>query len=113
MGTRGAVEAQGDEHLIVEAEDRVVALGVEVSSVDSGLFEVSLKLNPGVEPARAEAALWTELDKMAQAPLSAPELRRAKNLVRSQLLRGLTTVNGRAQTLPPITVTLRTTGSTR
>jgi len=67
--------------------------------IDSGLFEVSLKLNPGVDPARAEAALWAELGKIAGAPLPAPELRRAKNLVRSQLLRGLTTVNGRAHTI--------------
>ncbi|GAC1337110.1 MAG: pitrilysin family protein [Myxococcales bacterium] len=67
--------------------------------IDPGLFEISLKLNPGVEPARAEAALWAELDKLASGPLPEAELRRAKNLVKTQLLRGLTTGNGRAHTI--------------
>jgi predicted Zn-dependent peptidase len=67
--------------------------------IDSGLFEIGLKLNPGVEPARAEAALWAEVAKLVAAPLPEADLRRAKNLVKVQLLRGLTTANGRAHTI--------------
>jgi len=64
--------------------------------LDPGLFQVSLRLNPGVETPKAEAALYAELDKLGNEPLPAEELRRAKNLVRANLLRSLVTTNGRA-----------------
>jgi predicted Zn-dependent peptidase len=67
--------------------------------IDPGLFEVSLKLNPGTDPARAESSLWAELSRLCDEDLSAKELDRAKNLVRAQLLRGLATSNGRAHTI--------------
>jgi predicted Zn-dependent peptidase len=67
--------------------------------VDPGLFEVSLKLNPGMDPARAESSLWAELVRLCDELLPARELDRAKNLVRAQLLRGLATSNGRAHTI--------------
>jgi predicted Zn-dependent peptidase len=67
--------------------------------VDPGLFEVSLKLNPGMDPARAESSLWAELSRLCDELLPARELDRAKNLVRAQLLRGLATSNGRAHTI--------------
>lgn len=64
--------------------------------LDPGLFQIALKLHPGGEPAKAEAALWAELAKLAEAPLPGPELSRAKNLVRAGLLRSLVSANGRA-----------------
>jgi predicted Zn-dependent peptidase len=67
--------------------------------IDPGLFEVSLKLNPGTDPARAESSLWAELSRLCGEDLSAKELERAKNMVRAQLLRGLSTSNGRAHTI--------------
>ena len=67
--------------------------------IDPGLFEVSLKLNPGTDPPRAESSLWAELSRLCDEDLSAKELERAKNLVRAQLLRGLATSNGRAHTI--------------
>src|SRR5712692_9474524 len=67
--------------------------------VDPGLFEVSLKLNPGVDAARAESSLWAELSRLCDEQLPARELDRAKNLVRAQLLRGLATSNGRAHNI--------------
>ena len=67
--------------------------------VDPALFEVSLKLSPGVDPARAESALFSELSRLCDEELSAKELDRAKNMVRAQLLRGLATSNGRAHTI--------------
>jgi predicted Zn-dependent peptidase len=67
--------------------------------VDPGLFEISLKLNPGVDPARAESSLWAELNRLCGEQLPAKELERAKNLVRATLLRGLQTSNGRAHTI--------------
>src|SRR5216684_1343384 len=67
--------------------------------MDPGLFEISLKLNPGVDAARAESSLWAELDRLCSESISEKELERAKNLVRAGLLRSLQTTNGRAHTL--------------
>ncbi|HEX4385576.1 MAG TPA: pitrilysin family protein [Myxococcales bacterium] len=67
--------------------------------LDPGPFEVSLKLNPGVDPVRAESALLAELARFCEEQLSEKELTRAKNLVRAHHLRGLSTTNGRAHTI--------------
>ena len=67
--------------------------------IDPGLFQFSLRLAPGVELAKAEAALWAEVEKIRREPLSEKELQRAKNLVRSGLLRSLASNNGRAHFL--------------
>jgi predicted Zn-dependent peptidase len=74
--------------------------------MDPGLFHVSLKLNPGVGPSRAESSLWAELARIGDEPLSDAELQRAKNFVRSGLLRGLQTSNGRAHTIGQMEVML-------
>ena len=76
--------------------------------VDPGLFEVSLKLNPGTDPARAESSLWAELSRLCDEPMPARELDRAKNLVRGQLLRGLQTSNGRSHTIGQMELMLGT-----
>jgi zinc protease len=74
--------------------------------MDPGLFEISLKLNPGTQPARAESALMAELALICDQELSEKELVRAKNLVRAHLLRGLATTNGRAHTIGQMEVML-------
>ena len=76
--------------------------------IDPGLFEVSLKLNPGADPGRAESSLWAELSRLCDEPMPARELERAKNLVRAQLLRGLQTCNGRSHTIGQMEVMLGT-----
>src|SRR5207248_5661708 len=48
--------------------------------MDPGLFEVSLKLNPGVDPQRAESSLWAELARICDEALPGKELDRARNL---------------------------------
>ena len=67
--------------------------------VDPGLFEISLKLAPGVDPGRAESALWAELARVCDELLPDGELEKAKNMVRAQLLRALATTNGRAHSI--------------
>ena len=67
--------------------------------IDPGLFEVSLKLAPGIDPGRAESALWAELARVCDERMAERELERAKNMVRAQLLRALTTTNGRAHSI--------------
>jgi predicted Zn-dependent peptidase len=76
--------------------------------MDPGLFEISLKLNPGVDPDRVEGALWAELNRICDEQLASNELERAKNLVRAQLLRAFATTNGRAHTIGQMEVMLGT-----
>ncbi|HEY4885789.1 MAG TPA: pitrilysin family protein [Myxococcales bacterium] len=76
--------------------------------MDPGMFEISLKLNPGVDPQRAESSLWAELSRLSDEQISERELERAKNLVRNQLLRALATTNGRAHTIGQMEVMLGT-----
>ncbi|MGE5047604.1 MAG: M16 family metallopeptidase [Deltaproteobacteria bacterium] len=76
--------------------------------VDPGLFEISLKLNPGVDPARAESSLWAELSRLCDEEMPARELERARNLVTAQMLRGLSTTNGRAHTIGQMELMLGT-----
>ena len=74
--------------------------------MDPGPFEISLKLNPGGDPARAESALWAELSRISDEQISERELERAKNMVRGQLLRALSTTNGRAHSIGQMEVML-------
>jgi predicted Zn-dependent peptidase len=74
--------------------------------MDPGPFEISLKLNPGVAPERAESALWAELSRISNEQISERELERAKNMVRGQLLRALSTTNGRAHSIGQMEVML-------
>jgi predicted Zn-dependent peptidase len=67
--------------------------------IDPGLFQVALKLAPGIDPVRAESALWAELGRICDEQLPDGELTRAKNMVRAQLLRALDTSNGRAHSI--------------
>ncbi|HEY2028792.1 MAG TPA: pitrilysin family protein, partial [Myxococcales bacterium] len=76
--------------------------------IDPGLFEVSLKLHPGTDPARAESALLFELARICDEELKELEVIRAKNLVRAHLLRGMATANGRAHTIGQMEVMLGT-----
>jgi len=76
--------------------------------MDPGLFEIALKLNPGVDPNRAEAALWAELARVCNELMPERELDRAKNLVRSHLLHSLATTNGRAHTIGQMEIMLGT-----
>jgi len=76
--------------------------------MDPGPFEISLKLNPGVDPSRAEGALWAELLRICDEQMPQRELERARNLVRSHLLRALATTNGRAHTIGQMEVMLGT-----
>ena len=53
----------------------------------------------GVEPAKAERALYEELDKVRTTLVPAEELRKAKNLLLTDLYRQRKTISGRANLL--------------
>jgi len=54
--------------------------------VDPGLFTIEATLNPGVEHAELEAAIYAELDRLKSSEVSDAELRKAKNIITTQLV---------------------------
>jgi zinc protease len=69
------------------------------NSLDPGLLVFSLQPRSGVTPARAEIALFEELDRLRDQPVDARELRKAKNQLLANQYRELKTIAGRANLL--------------
>jgi predicted Zn-dependent peptidase len=67
--------------------------------VDPGLFLLLVEMNPGVPAERGLARVDAELAAVARRGLSANELQRSTSQLRAQVLRELSTNNGRAHTL--------------
>ena len=85
---------------LVDKEQLVINVqSFRQSSLDPGLLIFSLQPRSGVEPARAEKALFEELDRLRDQPLSDQELRKAKNQLLSNHYRELKTIAGRANLL--------------
>ena len=85
--------------LVVSAE---LAVSVTISwawRIDPGVFFVFAELTPGVPLAKAEAALWQEIDRVASGGVTADEVRRARALLRSSVLHDLGTHHGVAHAL--------------
>jgi predicted Zn-dependent peptidase len=60
---------------------------------------IFVELAPGVAPARAEKALYAEIDRLAARGVTAAELKRGRALLRSAVLHELGTHHGLAQAL--------------
>ena len=69
------------------------------NALDPGLLIFSLSPRSGVEPPRAEKALFEELDRLRSEPVSDQELRKAKNQLLADHYRQLKTIAGRANLL--------------
>ena len=79
-----------------------VAVSASVSwgwRVDPGVFMLLLEVGPATRPARAEAALWEEIDRVVRRGVSAAEVERARHQLRSFVLHELSTHNGVAHAL--------------
>jgi zinc protease len=85
--------------LVFELE---LAVGVNVDwtwRFDPGAFTIGLELKAGGDPAKAEAALANELERLGKEGLDARELEKAKNNLAGTLMRELATNSGRAHAL--------------
>lgn len=69
------------------------------NALDPGLMIFSLSPRSGVEPARAEKALFEELDRLRNEPISEQELHKAKNQLLADHYRQMKTIAGRANLL--------------
>jgi zinc protease len=54
--------------------------------IDPGLFSIEVTLHPGVEHAEVERVVYEEIEKLKLAEVSEAELRKAKNLINTQLV---------------------------
>jgi zinc protease len=64
--------------------------------LDAGAFAIWMQLPPNGKPERAEAALWTQLDRLSERGPDPAHLARAKSQMEVALLRELATCGGRA-----------------
>jgi zinc protease len=93
-------EASRLRRRLVEREELAVSVSVSWGwRIDPGVFLVFAELAPGVAEAKAERALWEEIDRVAAKGVSPAELTRAKRLLRSSVLHELATHNGVAHAL--------------
>jgi zinc protease len=83
-------------------EETELAVSVHASypwRIDPGVFLVFADLPPGKRPERLLAALWREIEAVAERGVSAAEVRRARSLLRSSVLHELATHSGVAHAL--------------
>ena len=93
-------EASRLRRRLVEADELAVSVTVSWGwRIDPGVFSIFAELAPGVDPARAERALWGEIAELVARGVKAAELRRAQRLLRSSVLHELATHNGVAHAL--------------
>lgn len=86
-----AVLAAGKASRLHERLVRRDALAAEVSAWndsrrDPGVFGVSMELSEGADPAKAEAALWEEVGRLATELPTHDELERARSLIAAGLV---------------------------
>lgn len=67
--------------------------------IDPGVFMVYAELEPEGDPAKFEAALYAELQKLVEKGLDDLELQKAKNTLRAHFLHEIGTNNGRAHAI--------------
>ena len=79
-----------------------VATGVEANNswgIDPDLFWIYAQARPGKTAKQLEERIDAVMTKLAAEPVPADELRKAKNQLRSELVRNLKTVSGKANQL--------------
>ncbi|WNG18801.1 M16 family metallopeptidase [Cystobacter fuscus] len=82
---------------LVYTERLALSVGLDwASRFDPGAFVVFLELKPGVEPRRVEELLDEELARLVREGPSEHEMQKARNNLRADLLRQLSTNSGRA-----------------
>jgi zinc protease len=85
---------------LVDKEQLVLSVdSFRQPSLDPGLLIFSLQPRSGIDPARAEKALFEELDRLREHPLPDQELRKAKNQLLAEHFRALKTISSRANLL--------------
>ena len=69
------------------------------NNFDPGLYQLLVQSRDGVTGATIEAALYEEIQRMVNHPVSGFELQKAKNMLVTGFYRDMATINGRANQL--------------
>jgi zinc protease len=65
-------------------------------ALDPTVFQVTVQVKEGVEPARCESLVYEEIARFASEPPSDREIQKAKNQLAADFYRELETINGKA-----------------
>jgi zinc protease len=85
---------------LVDKEQLVLNVNVNMRpTLDPNLMMFSMQPRSGVDPARSEAVLFEELERVRSTPVPEQELRKAKNQILANHYRPLKTIAGRANLL--------------
>ncbi len=85
---------------LVYQQEVAVSVSVDWSwRIDPGLFVISVELKPGADPAKTEAAVYEQLERILKTGLEAHELEKAQNNLNAMMFRELATNNSRAHSL--------------
>jgi zinc protease len=85
---------------LVYEKEIAVSVGVDWSwRFDPGAFTIAMELKPGADVAKAEVELLKALHAVIDAGLTPKEMEKARNNLAGQLMRELSTNNGRAHAL--------------
>src|ERR1700722_13926199 len=68
-------------------------------ALDSTMLEVVAQPKQGIDPQQCEKAIYEELDRASNTPVSDKELEKAKNIRLVEFYRQMRTINGRANTI--------------
>ena len=85
---------------LVDVEQLTISVnGFHGFSLDPTLFEITAQPKAGVAPEAVEKAVYEELDRVKDAPVSGEELEKAKNILLARFYRDQKTINGKADAL--------------
>jgi zinc protease len=85
---------------LVDQDQLVLNVGGGASpALDPYLYSFRMQIRSGVDPRKAEAALYEELEKIGRDGVTAEELTKARNQVTADLYRQLASIRGKANTL--------------
>jgi zinc protease len=87
------------QRLVEQDELALRVFGGFDQALDPTLFQIYMQVRQGVDPARCEAALYEELDRLRNNPPNAREMRKAKNQLAANFYRRLATIGGKAISL--------------
>ena len=82
--------------LVYEEQEALSAYGGYWELQHAGLFYAGVGVRPGKDPARSEALLFTEIERLRRTPPTAAELDKAKRVFEVDMLAGLDTANALA-----------------
>ena len=82
---------------LVEQDQVALNVGAQaMQALDPGLWFVQVQPSAGIEPAKAEKAVYEELERLGKEPVTAAELETAKNQILAKFYRDMKTIAGKA-----------------